>query len=160
MSSSGNELTPRRDDDPARPDPQEPIVIDPVTREELGPISFVMSQSWFSGPLPPPTALTEYDQALDAGSPILHRDRQAKSAPLAASLIASAPMRRLGRSITVSSEEAGGAERVGVGAGEDAGGGGTLAAGDRAAAGDQPSHRDPTRQQRAAAAVPPRRGWL
>jgi hypothetical protein len=47
---------------------------------------------------------------------------------------------RLSRSITVASEEAGGAERVGVGAGEDAGGGGTLAAGDRAAAGDQSPH--------------------
>src|SRR5437870_1776529 len=91
----------------------------------------------------------------DAGSPILHQDRQAKSAPLAAPLIASALVQRLRRSITVSSEEAGGAERVGLGAGEDAGGGGTLTAGDRAAAGDQSPHRGTACGQRRAAALSP-----
>src|SRR5712691_8395135 len=91
----------------------------------------------------------------DAGSPILHLDRQANSAPLAAPLIASALVQRLRRSITVSSEEAGGAERVGVGAGEDAGGGGTLTAGDRAAAGDQSPDGDTPRWQRRAAALSP-----
>src|SRR5205823_2998531 len=89
----------------------------------------------------------------DAGSPILRQDRQANSAPLAAPLIASAALLRLSRSITVSSEEAGGVERVGVGAGEDAGGGGTLAAGDRAAAGDQSPHRGTACSQRRAAAL-------
>ena len=65
MSSSGSELTPRAgDDDPVKASFQEPIVVDPETRQELGPISVFMSQSWFSGPLPPPTALAEYDKAL------------------------------------------------------------------------------------------------
>ena len=41
----------------------------------------------------------------DAGSPILRQDRQSKSAPLAAPLIASASPPRLKRSITTSSEE-------------------------------------------------------
>jgi len=80
-----------------------------------------------------PTA--RFPASIDAGSPILRQDRQAKSAPLAVPLIVSAALLRLSGSITVSSEEAGGAERVGVGAGEDVGGGGALAAGDRAAAG-------------------------
>src|SRR5438552_18504809 len=95
----------------------------------------------------------------DAGSSILHQDRQAKSGPLAAPLIASAALLRLSRSITVSSEEAGGAERVGVGAGEDADGGGTLAAGDRAAAGDQSPHRGTACGLRRAAALLPLCAW-
>ena len=47
----------------------------------------------------------------DARSPILHRDLQSKSAPLAASLIASASSSRLAWSV-LSSERCGGAERV------------------------------------------------
>src|SRR5207247_2335590 len=63
--------------------------------------------------------------------------REAKSAPLAAPLIASGPALRLDRSTRSSSEGAGGAERVGVGAGAGVGRGRGLGAGDRAPVGDE-----------------------
>jgi hypothetical protein len=74
----------------------------------------------------------------DAGRPILHRNREEKSAPRAASLIASASASRLAW-ITTSSERCGGAERVGVGAGASVGGRRRVGAGDRVAAGGQPA---------------------
>src|SRR6266571_1949941 len=88
----------------------------------------------------------------DARSPILHRDLQSKSAPLAASVIASASPSRLARSV-MSSERCGGAERVGVGTGAGVGGGWGLAAGDSAAAGDQSADGRAAFGERRAAAV-------
>jgi hypothetical protein len=88
----------------------------------------------------------------DARSPILRRDLQSNSAPLAASLIASASPWRLDRSMT-SSERCGGAERVGVGAGAGVSRGRGLGAGDRAAAGDQPEDGRAVGAERGAAAL-------
>jgi hypothetical protein len=78
------------------------------------------------------------DRRRDARSPILHRDLQSKSAPLAVSLTASVSVSRLDGSV-LSSEGCGGAERVGVGTGAGVGGGRDFAAGDRLPAGDQPA---------------------
>src|SRR5438067_710654 len=89
----------------------------------------------------------------DARSPILHRDLQSKSAPLAAPLIASEPLWRLAR-LAMSSERCGGAERVGVGAGTGVGGGRSVAAGDRGAVGDQSSDGRAARGGGRAAALP------
>src|SRR5438105_4248800 len=84
--------------------------------------------------------------------PILHRDLQSKSAPLAASVIAAGLLSRLARSV-MSSEGCGGAERVGVGAGAGVGGGRGLAARDRGPVGDQPADGRAARGERGAAAL-------
>jgi len=46
------------------PATQEPIVVDPTTNQELGPMSVVMQELWFSGPLPAPQMLEGYDRVL------------------------------------------------------------------------------------------------
>jgi len=60
--SSGSDLTQPPNDDVRRQ--HEPIVIDPETGQQLGPISVFVRESWFSGPLPAPDTLGEYDGVL------------------------------------------------------------------------------------------------
>src|SRR6266699_3874292 len=60
-----DDLTPSADrPEPPAADRPEPIVVDPETGNPLGTVSWFFQQSWFSGPLPAPETLAEYDRVL------------------------------------------------------------------------------------------------